>query len=54
VGHPHRANGLLYAGETDIQITWMDTKVGGGVVTPRIGKPVEINGLWYNALRSRV
>jgi pyruvate/2-oxoglutarate dehydrogenase complex dihydrolipoamide dehydrogenase (E3) component len=53
VGHPHRANGLLYAGETDIQITWMDTKVGGGVVTPRIGKPVEINGLWYNALDAK-
>ena len=34
-----------------VQLTWMDAKVGDWVVTPRIGKPVEINALWYNALR---
>jgi predicted glycogen debranching enzyme len=44
------ADGLLYAGEEGVQITWMDAKVGDYVVTPRIGKPVEINALWYNAL----
>ena len=33
-----------------MQLTWMDAKVGDWVVTPRIGKPVEINALWYNAL----
>ncbi|MGK7893512.1 MAG: amylo-alpha-1,6-glucosidase [Xenococcus sp. (in: cyanobacteria)] len=43
-------DGLLYAGETGVQLTWMDAKVGDWVVTPRIGKPVEINALWYNAL----
>ncbi|MET0056461.1 MAG: amylo-alpha-1,6-glucosidase, partial [Candidatus Thiodiazotropha sp. 6PLUC10] len=41
---------LLRAGEPGIQLTWMDAKVGEWVVTPRIGKPVEINALWYNAL----
>jgi predicted glycogen debranching enzyme len=45
------ADGLLYAGETGVQLTWMDAKVGDWVVTPRIGKPIEINALWYNALR---
>lgn len=44
------ADGLIYAGETGVQLTWMDAKVGDWVVTPRIGKPVEINALWYNAL----
>ena len=44
------ADGLLYAGESGIAVTWMDAKVGDFVVTPRIGKPVEINALWYNAL----
>ncbi|MBE2293402.1 MAG: glycogen debranching enzyme family protein, partial [Phycisphaerales bacterium] len=44
------ADGLLYAGEPGAQLTWMDAKVGDWVVTPRIGKPVEINALWYNAL----
>jgi len=44
------ADGLLFAGEPGVQITWMDAKVGDWVVTPRIGKPVEINALWYNAL----
>jgi predicted glycogen debranching enzyme len=42
---------LLRAGEPGVQLTWMDAKVGDWVVTPRIGKPVEINALWYNALR---
>ncbi len=44
-------DGLLYAGESGVQLTWMDAKVDDWVVTPRIGKPVEINALWYNALR---
>src|SRR5437660_6273672 len=44
------ADGLLAAGEPGVQLTWMDAKVGDWVVTPRIGKPVEINALWYNAL----
>ena len=44
------ADGLLRAGEPGIQLTWMDARVGDRVVTPRIGKPVEINALWYNAL----
>jgi predicted glycogen debranching enzyme len=44
-------DGLLYAGEPGVQLTWMDAKVGDWVVTPRIGKPVEINALWYNALQ---
>jgi predicted glycogen debranching enzyme len=44
------SDGLLYAGETNQQLTWMDAKVDNWVVTPRIGKPVEINALWLNAL----
>jgi predicted glycogen debranching enzyme len=44
-------DGLLYAGEKGQQLTWMDAKVGDWVVTPRMGKPVEIQALWYNALR---
>ena len=44
------SDGLIYAGEEGVQLTWMDAKVGEWVVTPRIGKPVEINALWYNAL----
>ena len=44
-------DGLLSAGEEGVQLTWMDAKVGDWVVTPRIGKPVEINALWYNALK---
>lgn len=43
-------DGLLYAGEPGVQLTWMDAKVGDWVVTPRIGKPVEINALWLHAL----
>ncbi|HEY5093922.1 MAG TPA: amylo-alpha-1,6-glucosidase, partial [Candidatus Eremiobacteraceae bacterium] len=46
------ADGLLYAGEDGVQLTWMDAKVGDWVVTPRIGKPVEVNALWCNALVS--
>lgn len=45
------ADGLLTQGEAGVQLTWMDAKVGDWVVTPRHGKPVEINGLWINALR---
>ncbi len=43
-------DGLLRAGEPGIQLTWMDAMVDDWVVTPRIGKPVEINALWYQAL----
>lgn len=49
--HVDPADGLLYAGEEGVQLTWMDAKVGDWVVTPRTGKPVEIQALWYNALR---
>jgi predicted glycogen debranching enzyme len=45
------SDGLLMAGEPGVQLTWMDATVGDWVVTPRIGKPVEIQALWYNALR---
>lgn len=48
--HVDPADGLLYAGEEGLQLTWMDAKFGDWVVTPRIGKPVEVNALWYNAL----
>jgi predicted glycogen debranching enzyme len=44
-------DGLLAAGEAGVQLTWMDAKVGDWVVTPRRGKPVEVQALWYNALR---
>ena len=44
-------DGLLAGGEPGVQLTWMDAKVGDWVVTPRIGKPVEIQALWLNALR---
>ncbi|RFU48518.1 amylo-alpha-1,6-glucosidase [Paraburkholderia sp. DHOC27] len=44
-------DGLLSAGVPGVQLTWMDAKVGDWVVTPRIGKPVEIQALWINALR---
>jgi glycogen debranching enzyme len=44
------ASGLLDAGVPGVQLTWMDAKVGDWVVTPRIGKPVEIQALWINAL----
>ena len=45
------SDGLLAAGEPGVPLTWMDAKVGDWVVTPRIGKPVEIQALWINALR---
>jgi predicted glycogen debranching enzyme len=48
--HLDATDGLLYAGEPGVQLTWMDAKAGDWVVTPRIGKPVEVNALWYNAL----
>lgn len=41
---------LLYAGEDGQQLTWMDVRIGDWVVTPRAGKPVEVQALWYNAL----
>ncbi len=44
-------DGLLYAGARGVALTWMDAIVDGEAVTPRRGKPVEINALWYNALR---
>ncbi len=44
------ADGLLAAGVTGTQLTWMDAKIGDWVVTPRIGKPVEVQALWLNAL----
>ena len=45
-------DGLLYAGEPGVQLTWMDAKIGDLVITPRTGKPVEIQALWYNALKT--
>jgi predicted glycogen debranching enzyme len=44
-------DGLIAAGAPGVQLTWMDAKIGDWVVTPRIGKPVEIQALWFNALR---
>ena len=44
-------DGLLAAGVPGVQLTWMDAKIGDWVVTPRIGKPVEVQALWLNALR---
>lgn len=46
------SDSLLYAGQPGVQLTWMDAKIGDWVVTPRTGKPVEINALWHNALRT--
>ena len=45
------SDGLIRAGAPGVQLTWMDVKIGDKVVTPRMGKPVEIQALWYNALR---
>jgi len=50
--HVDPADGLLYAGAPGVQLTWMDAKIGDWVVTPRAGKPVEINALWINALET--
>jgi predicted glycogen debranching enzyme len=44
------SDGLLHGGTTGVQLTWMDAKVGDWVVTPRHGKPVDVNALWYYAL----
>ncbi|HWJ39926.1 MAG TPA: amylo-alpha-1,6-glucosidase, partial [Candidatus Limnocylindrales bacterium] len=44
------SDGLLICGEAGVQLTWMDAKIGDWVVTPRTGKPVEIQALWYNAI----
>lgn len=44
-------DGLLHAGEKGQQLTWMDARIGDWVVTPRMGKPVEIQALWYNVLK---
>ena len=46
------ADALLYGGSPEVQLTWMDAKIGDWLVTPRIGKPVEINTLWINALNT--
>ncbi|WP_040670835.1 amylo-alpha-1,6-glucosidase [Nitritalea halalkaliphila] len=45
-----QVNGLLYGGEEGVALTWMDAVNSDGPVTPRIGCPVEVNALWYNAL----
>ncbi len=50
--HLDPSDGQLYAGEAGVQLTWMDAKVDKWVVTPRVGKPVEVNALWLNALAS--
>src|SRR5207247_10867258 len=44
-------DGLVTAGKPGVQLTWMDAKVGDWVVTPRMGKPVEVQALWLNALK---
>jgi len=49
--HVDPGDGLLHQGADGVQLTWMDAKAGDWVVTPRRGKAVEINALWYNALR---
>jgi predicted glycogen debranching enzyme len=50
--HLDPADALLFAGAPGVQLTWMDAKVGDTVITPRVGKPVEVNALWINALQS--
>ena len=52
--HADPGDGLLYAGGPSVQLTWMDAKIGEWVVTPRTGKPVEINALWINALERMI
>ena len=49
--HVDPVDGLLVAGASGTNLTWMDARVDGAAVTPRHGKPVEVNALWYNALR---
>ncbi len=48
--HMDESSGLLHIGETGTQLTWMDARVNGIAATPRTGKPVEVNALWYNVL----
>jgi predicted glycogen debranching enzyme len=50
--HVDPSDGLLYSGEEGVQLTWMDARVGDWVVTPRSGKAVDVNALWYNGLRA--
>ncbi len=50
--HADAADGLIFAGGPGVQLTWMDAKIGDWVVTPRTGKPIEINALWINALET--
>jgi len=50
--HVDPADGLLFAGVPGVQLTWMDAKIGDWVITPRTGKPVEINALWVNTLET--
>jgi predicted glycogen debranching enzyme len=50
--HVDAADGFIFAGGPGVQLTWMDAKIGDWVVTPRTGKPVEINALWINALET--
>ena len=52
--HVDAKDGLLHAGEAGTQLTWMDAKSADTVFTPRVGKPVEINALWLNALNFMV
>ncbi|WP_210187261.1 amylo-alpha-1,6-glucosidase [Pararhizobium antarcticum] len=44
-------DGLIHAGEEGVQLTWMDARVGDRVITPRMGKPIEVNALWISNLR---
>jgi predicted glycogen debranching enzyme len=46
-----RSDGLVHAGEVGVQLTWMDARVGDRVITPRMGKPIEVNALWISNLR---
>jgi glycogen debranching enzyme len=46
------SDSLLHVGDAGTSLTWMDARVGGQPVTPRAGKPIEVNALWYNALRT--
>ena len=48
--HVDPDDGLLHTGNSDLPMTWMNAKIDDWLVTPRQGKPVEINALWYNAL----
>ncbi len=52
--HVDPADGLVVAAAPGVQLTWMDAKIGDWVVTPRMGKPIEISALWYNALHRTI